>query len=144
MLATPITVLNVSGKPSRRGGVTRPGEVRKGHHAIVRPGVSVTLIGEVAAGSRYVKGEDGRYTTTNAAPIVYRKHFVLGGQAVYGGYNLTYTGKIIAIGEKTVTVEAYSGTTSARKHRLDLADFSRQNWDYDAAAISKRNSEWMD
>lgn len=110
--------------------------------AIVTPGESIVLHGAVAPGRRYVKGPDGKHTMTNARPILYAVPFKVGDEAAYGGMNLTYTGTIVAIGPKTVTIEEpYS---SHRKHRLTFDYFHFYNWDFDAAEVAKRSAEWRD
>ena len=76
-----------------------------------------------------------------AAPVAFDISFKVGDRAAYGGYNLTYTGTIVSIGPKTVTIAT---GMSKRTKRLDIATFCQENWDFDAAKIAKRNSEWMD
>lgn len=70
-------------------------------------------------------------------------HFAIGDWAEYDSYNLHYTGRIVAIGRKTVTIEAYPGTINARRHRLKLSTFAWRNWDYDGTRIAERNAEEM-
>lgn len=67
--------------------------------------------------------------------------FKMGDTCVYGSYNLVYTGKIVGIGAKTITIEkaGYSRNTV-----LDIATFIQRNYDYDAKAIFERNSNWSD
>ncbi len=137
-----VTVWEIKGKDSKRGGRVYPGTVSKGHHAEIIPGKRVRLFGVVAAGARYVPGPNGRQVPCEEH--LYRIDFVIGAQAVVGSFNLVYTGTIRSITEKTITVVEYEGTSNERSHRLSLADFDRKNWDFDAAAISKRNEEWMD
>ena len=67
----------------------------------------------------------------------------VGDEAEYDSYNLSYTGTITKITEKCVTIVAYPGSRMARTHRLDLNAFCWRNWDFDAAATAKRNSEEM-
>lgn len=69
--------------------------------------------------------------------------FRMGDLAEYDSYNLSYCGKIVGIGEKTVTiVEPYFN--APKRHRLNLYKFAWRNYDFDLAAIQKRNSEWSD
>ena len=80
----------------------------------------------------------GTYTNRHT-PATFARTFKIGDEVEYHSFNLTYTGKIEAIGEKTVTVN-----DDGKKTRLNLADFIDKNWDFDLAVINKRNSEWMD
>lgn len=98
-----------------------------GHHADIVCGKSIRL--------------HGIETNRVHGPESYDLTFRVGDWAVYGGFNLTYTGRIISIGEKTVAIEEQHG---GRVHRLDIARFSRWNWDYNSERISKQNSEWYD
>lgn len=67
----------------------------------------------------------------------------VGDEAEYDSYNLSYTGTITKITEKAVTIVAYPGSRMARTHRLDLNAFCWRNFDFNAAATAKRNSEEM-
>lgn len=107
-------------------GYKYEGRVLKGHHADIEPKKSIRLYGHE---SNHVKPHD--YDIT----------FKIGDSAIYGSYNLVYTGEIIAIGEKTVKIREDKGT---KVHSLDIATFSDRNRGYDAEKIFKRNSEWMD
>lgn len=101
-------------------------------------------------GSKYpgkadiVPGKSIRLYGTEAnrvnGPQTYDITFKLGDGAVYGGYNFRYTGKITAIGPKTVTIT----DCSKRVHRLDLYSFSFWNWNYDADRIAKERADWYD
>ncbi len=73
----------------------------------------------------------------------YDKTFVIGDTAEYGSYNLSYTGKIVSITEKTVTIEEPYNYNPPRRHRLKLREFSWRNYDFDAAETARRNSEAM-
>lgn len=134
-----IVVSEIRSKDRKRFGVSYPGEVAKGEHASIVPGKSVTLFGTKGQRTRYVKGLDGKLVP-NEYELYYWKKFEIGGTAVYGSYNLTYTGKIVAITEKTVTIDEENGT----RHRLSLHEFSWRNWNFDLDEIAKRNSEWRD
>ena len=70
-------------------------------------------------------------------------HFGIGDWAEYDSYNLKYTGQIVSIGPKTVTIEAYPGTQNAKRHRLKLSSFAWRNWDYDGSKIAAHNAEEM-
>ena len=134
-----ITVWEIKTRDYKKFGRAYPGELVKGHHAEIVPGKSIRLFGMVEAGKRWVLNAEGRRVPCEAH--VYRRDFALGDFAEYHSYNLSYCGPIVAITEKTVTIREEHGS---RVHRLDLADFSRRNWDFDAEATAKRNSEWMD
>lgn len=132
-------VQNIPQKGYTKYGVRHERAPLMGHHADVTPGVSIRL--------------HGVETNRHGGPAAYDLTFKLGDSAVYGSYNLTYTGEITAIGEKTVTItETHYGRNDAgervlvygRVHRLELADFSRQNSDYDADKIAARNAAWSD
>lgn len=67
--------------------------------------------------------------------------FQIGDFAEYDSYNLSYYGKIVAIGEKTVTIEERhkNGNIRADRHRLNLENFASRNWDFDLERIEKEN-----
>ena len=71
-------------------------------------------------------------------PVEFDITFKLGDTAEYDSYNLSYTGKIVSIGPKTVTIDA-SGTGDRTK-RLDIVEFAWRNWDFDAERIAKENA----
>ena len=103
-------------------------ETTNDYHATVIPGESITIYGIVR--------------NTSHGPVEYRKTFKVGDVAVYGSFNMTYTGKITAIGKNTVTVDPGKGYS--KKHRLDLYFFTLKNWDFDLEKITRRNAEWND
>lgn len=70
-------------------------------------------------------------------------HFAIGDWAEYDSYNLHYTGRIVSIGRKTVTIEAYPDTINAKRHRLKLSTFAWRNWDYDGTKIAAYNANEM-
>jgi hypothetical protein len=92
----------------------RAGDVLCGQHAEVAPLLWLRLFGCY----------DGK---------AFERVFVLGDEAAYSGYNLTYTGEIIAIGNKTVTIR--DGAT----RRLGLYDFMVWNRNFDAGRVRERN-----
>lgn len=85
----------------------------------------------------------GIYRNLTRGPKPFDKTFRIGDWVEYDSYNMSYTGQIVAIGAKTVTVAPY-GDLDGRKRRLDLYEFCWRNWDFDREAIAKRNSEWSD
>lgn len=62
--------------------------------------------------------------------------FQIGDEAVYDAYNFSYTGKIVSITDKTVTIKG------SRTRRLKLEDFGRWNYDFDAEKIARERYEW--
>lgn len=64
--------------------------------------------------------------------------FLIGDEAEYDSYNLVYTGKIVGITDKTVTIEKYG-----RRHRLSIYTFAWRNWDFNATEIFLRNQDTM-
>lgn len=72
-------------------------------------------------------------------PMPTLKHFMIGDEAEFDSYNLRYTGKIISITEKTVTIEEWDKV----RHRLRLGDFCFRNWDFDAAKVAAENHETL-
>lgn len=116
-----IIVTNIRGKSITRRGVKHPAPVAYHHNAEIVPGVSIRLYG---IDTNHVDG-DKPYDIT----------FKVGDQAEFDSYNLSYVGKILAITEKTVTIEGHS-----RPCRLDIYEFDHRNHDFDLAAINERNN----
>jgi len=98
-----------------------------GQHADVIPGASVVLHG---VNCNHVDG-----------PVAYRREFRVGDLAEFDSFNLSYYGRILAIGAKTVTIETDGLRRGAQ--RLDLAEFSRRNHDFDAVKAGERNADVM-
>jgi hypothetical protein len=65
--------------------------------------------------------------------------FRIGDIASYDSYNLVYYGKIVAIGEKTVTIQEDDG----RKHMLKLADFALKNINFNLERAQARNHDTL-
>lgn len=120
-----VTYRNIADRDHVRFGRKHKGAVSHGQHALVEPGKRVVLWGL------------DRNNTAGLRP--YRIEFKIGDTAEYDSWNLVYTGEIVAIGEKTITIKAHG-----RKHRLSIYLFNSKNHDFDLAAIQKRNSEWYD
>ncbi len=121
--------------------IERPAYSSQVYNADVEPRQSIRLYGAVADRCRYIKFTDP------SGVIGYRREeyvqpfnltFRIGNSAVYGSYNLTYTGKIVSIGAKTVTIDAHD--TGDHTKRLNLWQFAHQNWDFDAAKIAHDNA----
>lgn len=92
----------------------------KGQHAVIVPGSSVRLHGERCGAA-------------------YSRSFAVGDIAEYDSYNLSYTGTIVSITEKTITIQPRSG----KVRKLSLHTFSWRNNDFDAAETFRSNSEIM-
>ena len=137
--AKKITVWEIKTRDHKSGGRTYAGDVIEGAHAEIVPGKSIRLFGMIEAGKRWVLNADGQRVPCEA--YVYRRDFVIGDVAEYDSFNLSYCGTIVAITGKTVSIREKYGS---RVRRLDLADFSQRNWNFDAEKTAKRNSEWMD
>jgi hypothetical protein len=76
--------------------------------------------------------------TNTRKPYAFDLTFKIGDIAVYGGYNLTYTGTIVGIGEKTVRIE-----DCGRVKALRFDDFAFWNRDFDAERIAQENADTM-
>ena len=70
----------------------------------------------------------------------YTRTFRVGDTVEYDSFNLSYTGVIVSVGKKTVTVDPGRG---GRKRRLAFHTFNWRNWDFDAEETARRNSEMM-
>lgn len=66
--------------------------------------------------------------------------FHLGDMAEYDSYNLSYYGKIVSIGPKTVTIVERHNST---RHRISVYEFAWRNIDFTVDETSKSNSETM-
>ena len=96
---------------SRKG---RAGDVLCGQHVEVAPSRWIRLFGSFQREA-------------------FETVFAVGDEAAHSGYNLTYTGVITAIGNKTVSIR--NGAT----HRLGLYDFLIWNRRFDAARVREQN-----
>jgi len=65
------------------------------------------------------------------------RRFEVGDEVEYDSFNLSYTGPILAIGKKTVTVE----TSFRGKKRLKAEEFGWRNWSFDPGETARRNAE---
>lgn len=138
--SAPIVVWEIRRKDWKRFGHVYEGEVFAGHHAEIVPGKSIRLFG--LSERKYARNAEGK--TTLSEREVYKRDFTIGDEAECHSFNITYTGTITAIGEKTVTIVEYHGTPNAKTYRLDLYWFARRNWDFDAQATAERNAAWRD
>jgi hypothetical protein len=69
--------------------------------------------------------------------FVAMRRFEVGDECEYDSFNLSYTGPILAIGKKTVTVES----TFKGKKRLKAEEFGWRNWNFNAGETARRNAE---
>ena len=97
---------------------------RAGHKAQVIPGKAIRLFGSTDSFSGDIAHHD--------------QTFKVGDIAEYNSYNLSYTGLIVAITPKTVTIESYG-----KKYRLSLENFEWRNYDFNAEKTAKRNADTM-
>ena len=65
--------------------------------------------------------------------------FEMGDEAEYDSFNLRYTGEILSITPKTVSIRNAFGKVT----RLALHQFCWRNWDFDAAQCAAENAETM-
>jgi len=69
--------------------------------------------------------------------FVSMRKFEVGDECEYDSFNLSYTGPILAIGKKTVTVESsFKG-----KKRLKAEEFGWRNWNFNSVETARRNAE---
>lgn len=138
-----ISMTEIRTKSRKRFGVEYPGEVLEGHRAEIVPGVSITLHGSVKRTKATKDPVTGlyRYEPKND---LYANHFEIGSWCEVHSYNLVYTGRIRKITAKVVEAVEYEGTNNEKVYRMDIANFTSRNWDFDMDAACKRNSEWSD
>lgn len=114
-----IAIRNIVEPARRFHGKDVPARIYAGQNADIVPGVSIRLF-----------GEDPNYTELKPHDITFK----VGGTCVVGSYNFIYTGKILAITAKTVTV-----SDDGKARRMALHEFNRRNAHYDAQYIAERN-----
>ena len=128
-----ITLRDLKDRDCVRFGITHEGRQEIGQHAEIAVGVSIRLFGTYKS-YPYNKAE-GRAVETDVA---YDRTFTLGDVAEYDSYNMSYTGKVVAIGEKTVAIE-----DGRKVRRLSVFVFARRNRDLDLEEIAARNLDVM-
>lgn len=103
------------------------------------------FIGIIKGKSVRCYGKVRKYPVGATTPVWvdYDRTFVIGDLVEYDSYNLSYTGPIVSITDKTIVVRKGSHP-GAKTARLSLHDFNWRNKDFDLAATRKRNSEWSD
>lgn len=82
----------------------------------------------------------GTYRNHVNGPQNFHKVFVTGSEVEYDSYNLKYTGKIVAIGQKTVSIKPdhHEGV-----RRLRYQEFCWRNWDFNSAKTAAYNADEM-
>jgi len=135
-----ITVLNIVRKPRRHLGrtVTPTPETGREYNAEIVKNVSIRLYGWTR-GTKF--GYDVDRSGRNPWTQPFDRVFSVGDTVEYDSFNLAYTGKIVAIGEKTVSVQPEH---RSKVVRMSLYEFASRNYDLDLEALRKRNSEWYD
>lgn len=122
-----MTLQEIKSKDSIWQGRKFEGQILRGHKADIEP-------------TKYIRIYGQEWNHINA-PVDFDRTFKIGDEAEYDSYNLKYTGKIVAIGEKTITIDA--SDTGKKTVRLDIYEFSWRNWDFNSAKIFRQNSETM-
>lgn len=114
--------LKAKAPKGKRRGRELSTDLGDGHHAVIKPGLSIRLHG-VESKRRH-------------GPVTYDKTFEIGDTVVMDSYNLVYMGQIVSIGPNTVTIKGDLGTK-----RLNLERFSWFNRLFDIEATARRNAE---
>lgn len=92
------------------------------------------------------EGEHTAEITTNESIIIKDsggkviQRFKIGDTVEQGSYNMVYTGEIIDIKSKYVTISGCPCGVQNHKY----SQFIRRNWDLDLGKIGKHNAEWTD
>ena len=68
--------------------------------------------------------------------VAFDRTFKIGDEVEYDNFNFIYTGTLVVITDKCVTIQ-----DGSQRHRLDLYEFARRNWDLDHEKIRKNNHE---
>lgn len=135
-----ITVLNIVRKPHRHLGrtITPTPETNREYNAEIVKNQSIRLYGWTR-GTKF--GYDVDRSGRNPWTQPFDRLFRIGDIVEYDSFNLAYTGKIVAIGEKTVSVQPEH---RSKVVRMSLHEFASRNYDLDLDALRKRNAEWYD
>ncbi len=98
--------------------------------------------GRKIVGTLMKKGKNveriGLFTTYTNQERVYSVQFQVGDEAVFDSYNLIYTGTIVSITDKSVTIKP---RYREGNRRLKLTEFAWRNYDFDAERIAAQNAE---
>lgn len=124
-----LTITNLTPAPLRRKGILYPPkpDTTRQYNVEIEINTSVRLYGFI---SQY---DSGKKCMVHAH---FDLTFKIDDRAEYDAYNFSYTGEIIAIGERTITIRDDKTT-----RRLSLYEFAWRNCDFDAARIAQRNAE---
>lgn len=146
-------------KAWKRQGHVNPAMLIKNQFAAVTPGRQIVLFGVKERWESPDRRAQPRHSGWGKA-VAYREgpdrnakdsvlrgyisRYKIGDVAEYGGYNLTYFGKVTGITAKRVTVS--QGDTGQRGNKsFDIEQFSTKNWDPENVQDGlKRNREWSD
>lgn len=135
---TTIVYSDIQPKPYRRHGtVYTPNNTQGIYNAEVTPGVSVRIFGVMTNHAKF----DPILRRTVSDPVHFDRVFKVGDVVEHGSYNLSYTGKITAIGKSTITIERSDIGSSAT--RMGLYEFVDRNYNLDLARIERENAETM-
>lgn len=135
-----ITVLTIVRKPYHHLGrlFTPTPQTDREYNAEIVKNVSIRLYGWTR-GTKF--GYDVDRSGMNPWTQPFDRVFRVGDTVEYDSFNLAYTGKIVAIGEKTVSVQPEH---RSKVVRMSLYEFASRNYDLDLDALRKRNAEWYD
>lgn len=103
----------------------------------VEPGKSIRCLGKAQKCIRTPQGE-GEAWKVEWITVDVDQTFRIGDRAVYGAYNLTYTGQITSIGKKLVTIKDDSET---KRHTFER--FAFWNWNRDFDAVDRNNADTL-
>jgi len=98
------------------------------------------FVGVLAGKSVRLFGKTKTYAKGGPVDSPYDVTFRIGDEVEYDSYNLSYTGHIVSIGAKTVTINTGRGEP---KRRLKLEEFSWRNRRFDAEETRRKNHEEM-
>ena len=102
----------------------------------------VTVTGRGVKAEITLHGTKPRWMTEIGEMVThpYARTFRVGDTVEYDSYNYSYTGVIVSIGKKTVTVDPGRGS---QKRRLTFHTFNWRNWNFNAEEIARKNGEVM-
>jgi hypothetical protein len=130
-----INVIGVASKKRKNyGGIKNPDM-----NADIIKGESIRIYGISEKRHKW----DAETKTNIYYKVAYDRTFKIGDTVEYGSYNFAYTGKITAIGEKTVKIDdGYEGRNRTKMTQLSIEEFIRRNWDLDLKKIAEDNYNW--